>query len=210
MSDAVVTKKLDIVPTIKDGIAIGAKNLGPILVNVLLWVLTVWIPYLNVGTTIGLLVGVVSKASKGEPIDMTDIFDPKYRKYMGEFFLSSGLVSLGVGAGLIFGIIPGIVISLAWSLTLLLVIDKGKNPTEALTISNNCTYGYKWRMAGIYLLVSIGFCVVSMILLGIGGATGSVGVIGFFSFVTVLLWIFALFVLIGIQASIYRQLTVEV
>ncbi|MDR2079092.1 MAG: hypothetical protein LBP74_05165 [Treponema sp.] len=210
MSDVAAAKKLGVVPTIKDGIAIGAKNLGPILVNVLLWALTVWIPYLNVGTTIGLMVGIVSKASKGEPIDMTDIFDPKYRKYMGEFFLSSGLINLGVVAGLIFGIIPGIVISLAWSLTLLLVIDKGKNPTEALTISNNCTYGYKWRMVGIYLLVSIGFSLVSMILLGIGGATGIAGVIGFFTFITVLLWIFAIFVFIGIQASIYKQLTAEV
>jgi hypothetical protein len=186
------------------------KNLGPILVNVLLWVLTIWIPYLNVGTTIGLLVGIVSKASKGEPIEMTDIFDPKYRKYMGEFFLSSGLVSLGVTAGLIFGIIPGIVISLAWSLTLLLVIDKGKNPTEAITVSNNCTYGYKWHMVGIYLLTSLAFVLVSCILVGIGTATGIRGIIGFLSFITVLVWIFAIFVFIGIQASIYRQLTAEV
>jgi hypothetical protein len=125
MSDLTNGKKLAVVPTIKDGIAIGTKNIGPILVNVLLWALTVWIPYLNVGTTIGLMVGIVAKASKGEPIDMTDIFDPKYRKYIGEFFISSGLISLGVIAGMLFGIIPGIVISLAWSLTLLLVIDKG-------------------------------------------------------------------------------------
>jgi hypothetical protein len=210
MSDAAVTQKLEVVATIKDGISIGTKNLGPILVNVLLWALTLWIPYLNVGTTIGLMVGIVSKASKGQPIDMTDIFDPKYRKYMGEFFLSSGLVSLGACAGVLFAIIPGIVISLAWSLTLLLVIDKGKNPTEAITISNNCTYGYKWRMVGIYLLVSVAFSLVSIILMAIGGVSRNSGVIGFFSFVTVLLWLFAIFVFIGIQASIYRQLTAEV
>jgi hypothetical protein len=210
MSDLVNEQKLAVVPTIKDGIAIGAKNLGPILVNVLLWVLTIWIPYLNVGTTIGLMVGIVSKASKGEPIDMTDIFDPKYRKYMGEFFISSGLVGLGVGIGLAFGIIPGIVISLAWSLTLLLVIDKGKNPTEAISISNGCTYGYKWRMVGIYLLTSLAFAVVSVILLSIGGASGSSGFLGFLTFITLLVWIFAIFVFIGIQASIYKQLAAGV
>jgi hypothetical protein len=210
MSDLVIEKKLAVIPTIKDGVAIGMRNLGPILVNVLLWVLTIWIPYLNVGTTIGLVVGIVSKASKGEAIDMTDIFDPKYRKYMGEFFLSSGLVGLGTSIGLAFGIIPGIVISLAWSLTLLLVIDKGKNPTEAITISNNCTYGYKWYMVGIYLLTSLAFVLASIILISIGAATGSGGFIGFMSFLTVLVWIFAIFVFIGIQASIYRQLTAEV
>jgi hypothetical protein len=210
MSDQAVQGKLAIVPTIQDGVTIGLKNLGPILVNVLLWGLTVWIPYLNVGTTIGLVVGIVSKASRGEPIDMTDIFDPKYRKYMGEYFLGSGLVSLGVITGLVFGIIPGIVIALAWSLTLLLIIDKGKNPTEAIAISNNCTYGYKWRMAGIYILTNIAFVLVSFILTGIGGATRNGVIIGFFSFIVILLWIFAIFVNIGIQASIYRQLTAEV
>jgi hypothetical protein len=209
MSDLVNEKKLAVISTIKDGIAIGSKNLGPILVNVLLWVLTVWIPYLNVGTTIGLIVGIVSKASKGEPIGMTDIFDPKYRKYMGEFFLSSGLVGLGAGAGLLFGIIPGIVISLAWSLTLLLVVDKGKNPTEAIIISNNCTYGHKWSMVGIYLLASIGFCVVFFILFGIGSAIGGAAAV-FFGILDVLVLIFASFVFIGIQASIYRQLAAEV
>jgi hypothetical protein len=34
--------------------------------------------------------------------------------------------------------------------------------------------------------------------------------IGFFSFLTMLLGIFAIFVSIGIQASIYKQLTAEV
>jgi hypothetical protein len=209
MSDLVV-EKLAVVPTIKDGIAIGLKNLVSILVNVLLYVLTIWIPYLNVGTSIGLFVGIVAKASKGESIDMTEIFDPKYRKYMGEYFLSSGLVNLGVGVGLAFGIIPGIVIALAWSLTQLLVIDKGKNPSEALTISNNCTYGYKGRIVGIYVLLSIGFSVVSFILLGIGMATGISFFMVFFSFLAILVWIFALFVFIGIQASIYKQLTADV
>jgi hypothetical protein len=156
------------------------------------------------------MVGIVARASRDEPIGMTEIFNPKYRKYMGEFFISSGLISLGAATGIIFGIIPGIVISLAWSLTLLLVIDKGKNPTEAITISNNCTYGYKWVMVGIYLIVTIGFVVVSCILMGIGGATRNSGVIGFFTFLTVLLWLFFIFVNIGMQASIYKQLTAEV
>jgi uncharacterized membrane protein len=210
MSDLVDRKKLAVVPTIKDGIAISVRNLGPILVNVLLWALTVWIPYLNVGTTIGLMVGIVAKASKGEPIDMTDIFDPKYRKYMGEYFISSGLIGMGVTAGIVFGIIPGFVISLAWSLTLLLVIDKGKNPVEAITLSNKCTYGHKWSMVGISLLVGIGFVLVSCILMAIGNATGIRGVIGFFTFLTILVLLFSIFVFIGIQASIYRQLTEEV
>jgi len=206
MSDAVPAQKLDITATIKEGIAIGSKNVGPILVNVLLWVVTVWIPYLNVGTTIGLAVGIVAKASKGEAIPFTEIFDPKYRKFMGEFFLTYGLVGMGVGVGLIFFIAPGVVIGLAWCLALLLVIDKGKNPTEAITLSNNLTYGYKWRMFGIYFIPGIIFLIVQIILLAIGNATRNGGFIDFMRFIVFLTVLFELFVFIGLQASVYKQL----
>ena len=207
MSDTAVTQKLEVIDTIKEGIAIGTRNIGPILVNVFLWAVTVWIPYLNVGTTIGLSVGIVSKAARGEVIPMTEIFDPKYRKYMGEFFLTSGLIGIGVGVGTVFGVIPGIVISLAWSMAVLLVVDKGKNPTEALTLSNNCTYGYKWKMFGIYFLASLAFVVVMMILAGIGAAAKNDGVSGFMTFLIFLVGIFLIFVYIGLQAIIYKKLT---
>ena len=207
MSDAVAANKLAVDVTIKEGIAIGVKNIGPILVNVILWCLTFWIPYLNVGTTIGLGVGIVSKASRGDIISMTEIFDPKYRKYMGEYFLTAGLVSLGVGVGIVFFIIPGIVIGLAWSLAVLLVIDKGKNPAEAITLSNDCTYGYKWRMTGIYFLVALVFTVAQLIL-GFIGAKLRIG--GFTGFLVFLSLLFEIFVFIGLQASVYKQLTEDI
>ena len=202
--------KLEVGATIQEGIAIGTKNIGPILVNVLLWALTVWIPYINVGTTIGLTAGIVSKASRGEIIPITEIFDPKYRKYMGEFFLVVGLSVMGIFTGMIFGIIPGIVISLAWSLAILLVVDKGKNPTKALILSNNCTYGYKWRMVGIYLLTYLIFIVPLLILSGIGSALDNGNVWIVLSIIIFLVVLLECFVFIGLQASIYRQLTEDV
>jgi len=207
MPDTVITQKLAVGATIKEGISIGTRNIGPILMNVLLWLVTLWIPYLNVGTTIGLTAGIVSKASRGEIIPMTEIFDPKYRKYMGEFFLTSGLIGIGVGVGLIFAIIPGIVIGFAWSLAILLVVDKGKNPTEAITLSNNCTYGYKAKMLGIYFLVCLVFSIVLSLLGSAGAIITNDGVLVFVSFLMVLTVIFQIFVIIGLQASIYKQLT---
>ena len=47
-------EKLQFVPSLKDAFAIGVKNLVPIVLSVLLWLVTVWIPYVNVGTTIAL------------------------------------------------------------------------------------------------------------------------------------------------------------
>jgi len=201
MSDenvGVNVKKLDVVETLKEGVEISVKNIGPILVNLLFWVLTIWIPYLNVGTTIGLFVGIVSKISRGETISFTEIFDSKYRKYMGEFFLVVGLVFVGTFIGVIFLIIPGIIISLAWCFAPLLVIDKGKNPTEALTLSNNITYGYKGRMFLIYFIASLIFSIIQAILSSFGN--------DFATFIVVITAIFQIFVSLGIQASMYKQL----
>jgi len=202
--------KLAVGATIQEGINIGTKNIGSIFVNILLWVLTIWIPYINVGTTIGLTAGIVSKASRGEIIPITEIFDPKYRKYMGEFFLVSGLCGIGVFTGILFGIIPGIVIGLAWSLAILLVVDKGKNPTKALILSNNCTYGYKWKMAGIYLLTCLIFIAVQLILVAIGNALDNDDITFIISLIVFLSALFEVFVFIGLQASIYRQLTEDI
>ena len=203
-------QKLAVIGTIGEGISIGTRNIGPILVNVLLWIVTIWIPYLNVGTTIGLMAGIVSKASRDEAIPVTEIFDSKYRKYMGEFFLTGGLIGMGVGVGVFFGVIPGIVICLAWSLAVLLVVDKGKNPTEAITLSNNCTYGYKGKMIGIYVVVLLLFGIVQLIVFGIGTLADNDGTIIFTSFVAILSVVFEVFVFIGLQASIYKQLTVDI
>lgn len=60
-------EKLQFVPSLKDAFAIGIKNLVPIVLSVLLWLVTVWIPYVNVGTTIALATLPV-KLSKGEMI----------------------------------------------------------------------------------------------------------------------------------------------
>ena len=198
MSDV---KKLEVIGTIKDGIAIGTKNIGPILVNLILWILTCWIPYLNVGTTIGLVVGIVKKASKGEAIPMTEIFNPVYRKYMGEYFLVCGLVGLGIGMGAVFFFIPGLVIAIAWCFAPLITIDKGKNPTEAIYLSNKATYGNKWRMFFAIFLVAVVFCIVIVVL-------AMIPAVGFILAIAV--WLFMLFVLIGIQASMYRQLTSDI
>jgi hypothetical protein len=109
---------------IKVGIQRGLKNLVPVLVNTVLWIVTIWIPYLNVGTTIGLWVGVIAKMSRDEEISMTEIFNPAYRKRMGQYFLVWGFMMAGIMMGMIFLYIPGIVIAIAWMLAPLLVIDK--------------------------------------------------------------------------------------
>src|SRR5688572_11645273 len=120
---------------IQNGLLTGLKNATALLGAVALWLLTIWIPYLNVGTTIG-LIGLVAAMSKGEVISPTEIFKPQYRERMGEFFLVVAFLGVGVLIGFLFIGVPGIVIGLSWMFAPLLVVDQGINPSEALTRSN--------------------------------------------------------------------------
>jgi hypothetical protein len=169
---------------------------------VALWALTLWIPYLNVGTTIGLL-GLVAAMSKGERISPTEIFKPHYRERMGEFFLVVAFVSIGVFVGLMFVGIPGIVIGLSWSLAILLVVDQGLNPSEALTRSNELTQGKKATLFFGLFLTQFASTAVVMLVTQLGGL-----VHGFFG----LIFALAGYVLIiaagmGANAYVYGTLT---
>jgi len=194
--------ELNIGDTLVDGLNISLKNIGPILVNFLFWVLTIWIPYLNVGTTIGMFSGIVIKASREETISYTEIFNPRYRKYMGDYFLTAGLVFIGILIGILFLIVPGIILSIAWSFALLLVIDKEKNPTDAIKLSNDITYGHKGRIFLISLILSVIFSIFQTILKQFDN--------DFAFFLIIITAIFEMLVSLGIQASIYKQLAKDV
>ena len=127
------------------GIKLGIFNIISILVALILWILTIWIPYINVGTTIGLL-SIPIGMSKGNIMSPTEIFKGKYRQYMGEFFILTGLKAQGLLPALLFLIIPYFILSLAWSQSTYLLLDKGVNPAEALTLSNKITNGHKAKI----------------------------------------------------------------
>ncbi len=149
------TINLTIGDIIGKGIKIGLKNALPLIGATILWMLTIWIPYLNVGTTIGLISAVVAM-SKGSTMSATEIFDGKYRRYMGEFFLLMGIKQMGTFMGFLFFLFPGIVISISWSQSVYLLIDKKLNPMEALKVSNDITYGHKWTIFfGMFLLALV-------------------------------------------------------
>lgn len=147
--------RLTIGNIMSNGVAIGLRNALSLIAALVLWVLTIWIPYLNVGSSIGLVASIIAM-SKGGIMSPLEIFDSKYRRYMGEFFLLMGLRNIGIFTGLLFLFFPGIVIALAWSQALYLLIDKRMNPIDALKTSNDITYGHKWTIFfGIFFLVLI-------------------------------------------------------
>lgn len=190
---------------ISEGISIGFSNFVTIFVGALLTLITIWIPYLNVGTVIALqTLPVVLGRKDGQSTSPTFVFDGKYRQYMGEYFTLSGLKSLSLFPAFLFMIIPGIIISLGWSQALYLMIDKEIAPGEALIQSAKITQGYKWTIffSGVVLAIGIGivFGIVMWLLNLIS--------VGFITFIVMLALIASIIVICtGVNAAIYKGLT---
>lgn len=199
-------KKLNIMATIKDGLAIALVNYLSLVLTVVLYVVTIWIPYINVGTTIAIC-SLPAEMAKGKMINPLFIFDGKYRKNMGEFFILMALMIGAISVGIFFGFIPGIVIAIAWSIADVLFVDKDMSALDCLRESNRLTYGNKWRIFGAEFLVAICIEIVAAII----GAIFGIGEIGWLetigTIITVVLCIFAVPAAYGVEASIYRQLT---
>ena len=189
-------KKLTIEGILKDGVEIGLKNFASIIGAVILWLLTIWIPYINVGTTIAISTLPIG-LSKGKVMSPTEIFDAKYRKNFGEFFVTIGLQQLAIIPALLFMIVPGIILSLAWSQAIYLVIGHGINPSQAITESNKLTNGHKLTMfLGTFALMFalfISFFIFSQISDALG----------------VLVLILASPIILGARTHIYKKLVLE-
>ena len=195
-------KKLDFAETFKDAITIGMKNAPSVIAAVALFLVTIWIPYINIGTFIAITL-LPTQLAKGEVINPLGIFDSKYRRYMGEFLITMGLMVIPTSIAFLFMFVPGIVLSLAWTLAYYFLIEKGKNPIEAIRASNDATYGSKWTMFAVALVFGIAAVIVLQIFNVICGMIN----VGFITFIVM----FALIVIImsvgmAINASYWKQL----
>lgn len=189
-------RKITVLGVIQEGIGIGLKNLVSLIAAVLLWLLTIWIPYINVGTTIAICSLPVA-LSKGGVISPLFIFDGKYRQYMGEFFTLIGLMMLSLIPAFLFLVVPAYIIALGWSLAIYILLDKGVSPSEALVQSNQATYGYKWTIFLIGLCIGVAYLILSWLF-------GKLGVVG--SILNIILFIVYVVLGIGCNTVIYRNL----
>lgn len=194
--------QLTIESILKESVAIGLKNAPALIVNAILWAITIWIPYLNVGTTIA-ITNMAAKMSKGQVLEMTEVFKPEYRKFMGEYFIVIMMTFMGIYVGLLFFVVPGMVINIAWSLAPLLVLDKGMEPLAAIKKSNELTYGHKWTIFLGTLVLVVLLLIALIILSFIGGLIHqNVGML--LSLIGMLLFFP---IMAGATAHIYKSLT---
>jgi hypothetical protein len=194
-----LVRKITVGGVIQEGIGIGLKNLLSLLGAVLLWLITIWIPYLNVGTTIAIN-ALPIELSKGKIISPISIFDAKYRKYMGEYFNLIGLMLMSFLPAFLFLIVPGYVIAISWSLAIYIMLDKGISPSEALIQSNKATYGYKWTIFFAYFILIVVFYALFFIF----NYISYVGIV-----LNILLYLLLIVISLGCEAVIYRDLTKE-
>lgn len=199
------TGLLPVVGSITQAITIGLKNAASLIVASILYVLTIWIPYLNVGTTIAML-SIPIELSKGHVISPTFIFKSVYRKYMGRFFIFSALMSMGIIAAALFLILPAIVLSYSWCIAIYLLFDKNLNAVEALSKSNEYTYGYKMKIFCIKFLFGLVFMVLYGIFIGIAAAIENEVVAVIIGIICLVIFVIQLAATLGLDAVIYREL----
>lgn len=199
-------QKLDIMATIKDGVALGFVNFLSIIATVLLYILSLIIPYINVGTTIAVS-ALPAEMAKGKMINPLYIFQSKYRRNMGEFLILEALKMGALSVAFLFLFFPGFVISIAWSFAEILFVDQDKSPMDALCDSNKMTYGNKWRIFWINTLLGLFMMIAALIIIGICAAVdaGWLTVVG--AILVVLLALFFVPAVLGVQAAIYKKLS---
>lgn len=193
-------QKLDLKATLTDGITFGIKNFPSLIGMIVLYVLTVWIPYLNVGTTIGLYRAIID-ISKGKIVNPLSIFEKENFTQMGDFFLLVGLVNVGKGIAALFMIVPAIVIGIAWKYSTYILLEFKKTAIDAIHLSEKVTYGEKSTIFWIGVL----YWIVLGVLGGLLGLIPYVG--GVLTFIVLLLG-FSIY--ISILAVMYRHFGAKV
>ena len=194
------TKKLEVIPTLTEAFRLGIRNVIPLILTVLLYALTCWIPYLNVGTTVGLY-RIIIDLSKGKTVDPLSIFKKENFKNMGGFFLMLGFLTVGITASMIFLFIPAFIMGIAWGYAIYIFLEKKVSPLKALMLSDKATYGEKWTIFFISLL----FGIVAGVLCGIFSAIPKVGIV-----FVILIVICLCAVAVALEAVLYRHFSEKI
>jgi hypothetical protein len=105
------------------------------------------------------------KAARNEGPQIADLFSGG--RYLVPGIIASLLVALGVSLGFLLLVVPGVILSLGWMFTQLLLVDKNLGPVDAIKESWRITQGEK---GGLFLwaLVVLGVLLVGVMACGIG------------------------------------------
>lgn len=188
--------------TLVDGITYAVMNFFQLVCCLILYILTIWVPYVNIGTTIAMSYLPV-KIAKEEAISPTHIFNAGYRKHMSHFFILCGIMLISFIPALCFFVVPAIVLYWAWSLSFYFLLEKGKSPIEALKASYDATDGSKWCIFRISMVIGIAFFIAYYIVNKLICEFVPYWIFIILNIVIVLIHVTILY---GLAASIWKQL----
>jgi uncharacterized membrane protein len=82
--------------------------------------------------------------------DLSALWHPRpFLKFLGAFIL----LMLTIAVGFILLIVPGIIFALMFMFTTFIVIDREFRPIDSMKESRRLTYGHKWKLLGLSLLL---------------------------------------------------------
>jgi uncharacterized membrane protein len=123
------------------------------------------------------------------PASIGDVFILDFHK-IGNIFIAQILMMLGIIAGFICLIVPGIILMLMWSQTLFFIVERNMSALEAMKASATCMKGYKLDYLVIFIVIGIAMGLITVFTCGIG-------------------WIFTMPYMLILQAYVYKLLSGE-
>src|SRR5262249_2368144 len=99
---------------------------------------------------------------RGQPVTLGDAVQKGFARLLPILGLVI-LFFLGVWVGLILLVIPGIMLMVAWSVSVAACVVEGTGPIASLTRSAALTKGYRWKIFGIFVLIWIASLIVGLL-----------------------------------------------
>jgi hypothetical protein len=123
--------------------------------NALLFFAALVLPVAGTALVQGALVNAVDDDRQKRPIRSAGVLLSDVRPRFGALLGVSVLTGLGVGFGLLFFVVPGLVLFTRWSLSVPVVMLEGLSPRAAMRRSGELVRGRSWTIFGV--LSSVAF-----------------------------------------------------
>jgi hypothetical protein len=135
---------------------------GGLLLTAVFWIGTVFVYFATTTLAHGATVVAVSQILLSRETDVAEAFN-SIRSRVGELIIISMNVGVRVTLGFLLLIVPGILLTLRYSLTIPVAVLEEKGVSGSLSRSATLTKGHRGRILLVYLLLGVLLIITSML-----------------------------------------------